>query len=754
MRVAVAAAIVLAAGTAYAQQAATLRGTVVERDGGEPVAGAIVTVGGELVATGDDGTFVVTLAPGTYTVEVTAEWLVTAKRPIVLKGDGTLRIEVEKRSEVGGETIEVVDIAPTQIGETKVDAKLARAVPGGGDAAKVVQALPAVARPPAGSAEIVVWGAAPRDTRVFVDGVPVPSLYHLGGYRAAVGNELVGDIRLTPAAFGPDRGRAIGGVIDIGFGDPKDLPHWRAQADVLDATIAGSEDIGRWSFGAALRKSWLDRAVDAVADPRELAPNAPLPRWTDGQVILRGMLTDRITLTSWLIGSLDQLDRTLASDDPSTQTTQTIDQRWLRAQVTLRRERDDGTDSATLWFGRDRTRDDLDVGLIPARQRTALWVAGARAIQQSRVNDVTTLTLGLDVDGEAATLQKEGSLTIPAREGDLRIFGQPPGDDVNADRWTATTLDAGGYAAVDLRAGRFTGTFGTRVDAWALSASRLTPRIGTTPGIGSQQIDLTVDPRVAVQARLTESLGVRADAGRYHQARAASDTSAVFGTPSLGLEEAWHATLGGQWRASPFAIEIAGYARWLDSLVARDLAVTPLYAQALTQGGTGEVLGMQMTARVVGWRGFSGWLSYGLSKSTRKDADTATERYFDRDQTHGLIAVGGWQRGPWNVGARVRISTGEPRTDVIGSFYDSRSGRFQPIRGPHNGVRLPMFFAADLRGERKFPLASVRAAVYIEVQNLTGRANAEEIIYSADFTMRSYLTGLPLLAIAGVRIEQ
>jgi hypothetical protein len=100
-----------------------------------------------------------------------------------------------------------------------------------------------------------VWGAAPRDTRVFVDGVPVPSLYHLGGYRAAVGNDLVGDIRLTPAAFGPDRGRAIGGVIDIGFTDPADLPEWRAQADFLDVAAAGRQTLGRVSVAAAIRKS-------------------------------------------------------------------------------------------------------------------------------------------------------------------------------------------------------------------------------------------------------------------------------------------------------------------------------------------------------------------------------------------------------------------------------------------------------------------------------------------------------------------
>jgi hypothetical protein len=228
----------------------------------------------------------------------------------------------------------------------------------------------------------------------------------------------------------------------------------------------------------------------------------------------------------------------------------------------------------------------------------------------------------------------------------------------------------------------------------------------------------------------------------------------VFGTPTLGLESAWHITAGGQWRRAPFAIEAAGYARWLEDLVARDLAVTPPLAQALTQGGTGRVLGLQVTARLVGWRGLTGWLAYSLSRSTRKDAETQARRLFDHDQTHGLIAVAGWEHGPWTIGGRVRVSTGEPRTAVLGAFFDSRSGRFQPIRGEHNGVRLPTFFAADLRGERRFALGCMRAAVYLEVQNLTSRANAEEIIYSADFATQGYLTSLPLLAIAGLRIEQ
>ncbi len=746
------AVIVLTASVASAQPTATLHGTITLEH--EPVGGAVITVGSELVASDDDGRFTVTMRPGKYTVEISAPWLVTLREPIELRGAIDRTFEVHAAANVGGEVVEVHDIAPTNLGETRVDAKLARSLPGGGDAAKIVQSLPAVARPSAGSTDIVVWGAAPQDTRTFVDGVPVPALYHLGGYRSAVGNDVIGDIKLTPAAFGVDRGRAIGGVIDIAFADPATLPAWRVQADVLDGGVEGRTKIGDLTIAAAVRQSWLDRAIALIEDPKKLAPNAPLPRWTDAQVVARMPLQDNLVLSAWAIASIDSLDRELVSDDPATQTDETTNNRSIRAQVTLRKDRPDGYDSGTIWIGNDHNSDDLQVGLIPADSDTRAWVGGARGVQQSRLDHHTTFTFGVDLDGEAATLERNGSLAIPAREGDVHIFGQPPGDDVAADQWTATTIDGAAHGAIDFHSGPISATVGLRADGWLLTASRLDPRVGVTPGIGYQGIEFTQDPRASIQYRISDEAALRIDGGEYHQARAASDASAVFGTPTLGLEEAWHLTAGGQWRRAPFAIEAAVYGRLLSDLVARDLAVTPPLAKSLTQDGTGDVIGLQVTARVLDYHGISGWLSYNLSRSRRKDADSEPERLFDHDQTHGLIAVAGWEHGPWTLGGRVRYATGEPRTDVIGAYFDSRSGRFQPILGPQNGVRLPAYFAADARAERRFMIGDARAALYLEIQNLTNRSNAEEIIYNANFSQKSYLTSLPLLAIAGLRIER
>ncbi|MFT3692872.1 MAG: TonB-dependent receptor [Kofleriaceae bacterium] len=726
-----------------------VRVTVIDAETKDPLPGIIVNslndrlTGDMCWATDENGVCTLHLSDGRATISARGGDAVVSREVTVAGAPIALTIEIK----IAGETIEVKSIVPTQGGELIVDPEFARRIPGGGDVGKVVQSLPSVARPQTGSTDIVIWGAAPNETRTFVEGVPVPALYHEGGYRSAIGSDLISTLHLVPAAFGVDRGGAIGGVIDIGL--DTHIPQYRIQADVLDGTVETKQKLGDATIAAAVRQSWLDHAIGLIEDPHTLAPNAPLPSWTDAQIVATYPIADDLKLKAWALGSIDTLDRTLTSTDPATETTNHIDNKTVRASVSLQHDVVGGFDRAMLWFGRDHQVNDLAVGTITAASTTQTWLGGARALQQRQLGNHAALAVGLDLDAERAALYRRGSLTIPAREGDLYIFGQPPGDDVNADTWHATTIDAAGHAAVDLAFGRVTATVGARVDAWVLTASRLTPRVAGLVNVGSQREEFTPDPRGSVKVRITDAINLDASGGLYHQARSASDTSAVFGTPDLGLEEAWHAVAGAQYLAQPFAFEISGYARWLDDLVARDLAVTPMLAQALTQDGIGTVHGVQLTARLLDWHGVSGWLSYNWSRSRRQDAADQPERFFDHDQTNGVIAVASWTHDAWTFGGRIRYATGEPRTDVIGAFFDSRSGRYQPIYGPHNGVRLPDFFAADARAEYRFP----HGAVYLEVQNLTNRENAEEIIYSADFSQRGYLTSLPLLAIAGVRLE-
>src|SRR6185295_15048353 len=115
--------------------------------------------------------------------------------------------------------IEVIVVVPKiqkEVVSTQIVAAEGRRVPGTqGDTLKVVQNLPGVARAAAGSGQLVVWGAAPQDTRVYVDGVRIPLLYHGGGVRATVNSDMVRSLDLIPGGYGPEFGRGIGGLVTI-----------------------------------------------------------------------------------------------------------------------------------------------------------------------------------------------------------------------------------------------------------------------------------------------------------------------------------------------------------------------------------------------------------------------------------------------------------------------------------------------------------------------------------------------------------
>ena len=82
-----------------------------------------------------------------------------------------------------------------------------------GDALKAVRTLSGVARTPAGSQGLSVWGAAPSDTRLYVDDVPIPRLFHLGGNRSVLPSHEIESFRLIPGGASSRFGRAIGGAV-------------------------------------------------------------------------------------------------------------------------------------------------------------------------------------------------------------------------------------------------------------------------------------------------------------------------------------------------------------------------------------------------------------------------------------------------------------------------------------------------------------------------------------------------------------
>ena len=86
--------------------------------------------------------------------------------------------------------------------------------------------------------------------------------------------------------------------------------------------------------------------------------------------------------------------------------------------------------------------------------------------------------------------------------------------------------------------------------------------------------------------------------------------------------------------------------------------------------------------------------------------------------------------------------------------YDVANDRYEPLFGPQNSVRLPAYFELDLRVDRRFRLGQAAVLhLYLELDNVTFRKNAEEIVYDHLYSKKSYVTGVPPLALLGGRLE-
>ena len=370
-------------------------------------------------------------------------------------------------------------------------------------------------------------------------------------------------------------------------------------------------------------------------------------------------------------------------------------------------------------------------------------------------------------------MRRAGAVTLPAREGDPRVFGQLPPDEINFDDWTALRASARALRRARRRALpaiAFTSCPACASNPTSPAPAGARPRTASTPPIGVDEetrggpaAPRAFAPQSARRLTLTASWGI------YYQPPAAEDLSAVFGNPALPLARADPLRRGRDRgdRPSTLGAELTVFRTTSSSLAARSPLDTPLVGQALVPYGEGRVVGGQLTLRQQLAARFFGWISYSLIRSERLDpivVDDGTSgasgptfvpgpaRLFDFDQTHILTAVGSYDLGHgFEIGARVRYATGFPRTPVIDSVPDLRRGPDQPVFGPVNSIRLPAFFQADVRIAKRLRIDRGTLEIYLDVQNVGNRANAEEFAYSADYRTRYEITGLPILPVLGAR---
>jgi TonB family protein len=751
-----------APGAAPTGPTAPLAGVVRHRGDRAPVAGVTVSVSigpgpadTREVATDGEGRFAFDALPvGTHPLALRGADIVSADTTITLH-EGK-RLELQTYVDVKQHYVSTVRgrRAVVEAVEHTLSVQEVQKIPGTqGDTLKAVQNLPGVARAPFGIGSLPVWGSAPQDTRVYVDGVFIPLLYHFGGLRSTFNSEMVQSLTFVPGAYQAEHGLGLGGLVDIDSRRPRtDGLHGYAQMDLVDGSAMLEGKLSRTlSFAVAGRRSWID---------------ATLPHLTSNSLQLTPIYYDYQARVVWRPSPRDDLDVMLFGSDDRLKLLAAVKNDALSAAVGSHTYFHRGLVDWTHRFARGGTLSwvtfvgyDVPFGLgvqfgaVPSSLDQHAFAYGSRAVARLPLGDHLHLDGGLDFEGQRFTMDRVGSgaiTTDPASAAGSATTGASAAFSGQVSGFFADHLTLYENAVAPF----LTATISTLARRLTITP-QLRLQIMTFAGyVGSpssfSHAYVSPEPRLALRYALTARVALKAAVGLYSQPPDPGSFSQVYGNPSLPPQKATHYLVGADFEVTrTLHVEATGFYKDLRNL---DVTPTTLGGPALVDEGVGRAFGGELLVRQELARNFFGWLSYTLSRSERKDHPGEPWHAFAFDQTNIFTAVASriLPRG-FQVGGRFRYVTGTPLTPILGSFYDATSDRYTPIAGPTLGARLPSFVELDLRVDKTFTFDKWRFGGYLDLQNVTNSKNPEALSYNYNYTISHPVSGLPILPILGLR---
>jgi TonB family protein len=624
---------------------------------------------------------------------------------------------------------------PRQATRRRLEREILTTTPGTrGDALRVIELLPGVARPPFLAGLIIIRGAAPGDSEVFVDGSSVPLLYHFGGLTSFYNSRLLDTIDFYPGNFSVRYGRRIGGIIEVTPRDPNiDAPHGVIDINLIDASLIIETPIGNnMAIALAARRSYVDFFFENVV-PDDLFSVVAAPVYYDYQLTWSWRPNDSDRVRLLVYGSSDAFNTIFGGDEQDQDFSIDLRTQFHRAQLSWRHLFGDDVQMDAMLSGgvtdlviNAGAAFNFDADFIPFTFRNE-W--------QWRVAEGVSLTAGMDINWAPVTLDIAASTP---QQGE----GQPDAPDPNPTPTEAFFDEESYRPAAYLEANlqpleELQIVAGVRLDYFR--------DIGRT----------TVDPRATFRLSLTDQWILKGGLGLFSQPPEFAESAPGLGNPNLEPIRAIHSSLGAEFRPDRYwRFEAEGYYKQIfDRPVGTEGGQPPFFESE----GIGRIYGLEVGARLQPSRDFpvTGILSYTLSRSERLDGDDEEWRLFDFDQTHIFTLALNWQPGDgWTLGGAFRLVSGNPLTPVNGSVLDPSTGVYQPLFGATNSARNPLFNRLDLRIEKVFEIGDlVRLAIFLDVQNVYNATNQEAVTYSFDFSEQAVIPGLPVLPSLGIRGE-
>ena len=729
------------------KQTGRIRGVVLADDE-QAIAGVAITLSAadlELVrnaVTAEDGTFYFESLPeGVYQVQVDSpEFGQRSAEEEVVAGQITevlYRLSSAKEEAIlGFGATAVIDPPPREVTRRTIRKDELTRIPGTrGDALRAVEILPGVARPQFGAGTLVVRGAAPGDSEVFLEGVSVPLLYHFGGLTSFINSRLLEQIDFYPGNYSARFGRRTGGILEVSTRDPaRDRFHGVIETSLIDASLLLEGPItDKLSIAVGFRRSLIDLVFGAVVPDNVSVTAAPV--YYDYQTFLTWRPTDRDRVRLLIYGSSDRFKLFFdeaAGDDPAVRGKARFLARFHYHHLSWERRIN------------NRIEQDIDVMAGPIKLdfgfgdaftfRGSFQQVYGRSEWRFSLSDKAKLIVGTDLFLIPADLVFVGPPARQAEGGNVNndpIAGQ---DTVTVDEKTVV-FRPGLYLETNLDLGPARLILATRMDYF------------------SEIKRWVFDPRLSAIFDVNDQWRIKSGIGLYSQPPEFQESDDTIGNPNLKAIRSVHAGLGVEYDPTPgVSLGVEGFYKYLwDRAVSTPNGVPPYFDNQ----GIGRIYGLELSARLApeGKRYF-GYLSYTLSRSERRDRPGDAWRLFDFDQTHILTAAFSYRfKRNWELGGTFRVVSGNPTTPVVGSYYDGLNDVYFPIYGATNSQRIPLFHRLDVRVEKQWHFEKWKLAFFIDIQNAYNRQNQEDLVFNFDYTESTQLNGLPIIPAIGLRGE-
>ena len=568
-----------------------------------------------------------------------------------------------------------------------VDRAMIRDTPGTlGDPIRALQTRAGLARTPFDAGWVLVRGGDFDHTALFLDGAPIPLLFHLGGFTSVLHPELTEEVQFHPGVPPVRYGDALSGAVDVHTRRVGDAPRAQAGVNLVFAHAFGEVPAGDGGVAFAARRSYLDGVLTAALDA-ERARIAP--RFTDAQLkVDQGP-------TRWTVIALD--DRFDAPTSNALEDTVEVAQQGVQLTGTA------------------------DAGALTLTPRVG-W--SSRSVQGSYSDERLTELTGsarAEVAGEVETVRLSAGAEAGAHAWSLTV-------DTVERRLPGVRLEPFVQVEGGRRVRTWVGLRGTALQVGDhLLRTGLSPRAGAAVRVTGRWTISAALARVLRTPRTTLLVGV--PEGRYLELEQADTLSvgARYATPALALDvEVWTRAMA----------HLAGF-EWDGSVDGQHGDARGLEAQV--EGKRGPVGGalLAQLSRTRRWEDPGDtpelWL---LDQPLRLEA-------------LGRVETGrGWQvSSRWRYSAG--FPTPDVGADGLApTALDLLRQVREPL--DRTQPRLAPYHTLDLRIRRRWERRRWTVDAGLDLQNVYNRRVPEPVITGFGESQYGYGFGLPILPIFGV----